>query len=70
MPLVLGPHRDFLFRVLPGCRWYLAHIGIFSFASYRDAVGTWPTLGFFSFASYRNAVIHLGSALGSILLQV
>ena len=52
------------------CRWYSVHIGIPSFASYRDAVGTWPTLGFSSFASYRNAVIHLGSALGSILLQV
>ena len=34
------------------CRWYSVHIGI-------------P-----SFASYRNAVVHLGSVLGSILLQV
>ena len=38
--------------VLVGTCWYLAHIGISSFASYR------------------NAVVHLGSALGSILLQV
>ena len=33
-------------------------------------VGTQSALEFFSFASYRNAVVHLGSALVSILLQV
>ena len=36
MPLVLGPHRDFFFRVLTECRWYSVHIGISSFGSYTQ----------------------------------
>ena len=40
MPLVLGPHRDFFFRVLPGCRWYSVHIGIFFFRVLHKSCGS------------------------------
>ena len=40
MPLVLGPHRDFFFRVLTECRWYSVHIGILFFRVLHKSCGS------------------------------
>ena len=61
--LLLGPHRDFFFRVLTGCRWYSAHIGILFFRVLKKAV---VHLG----SVLLDSALLDSALLGSILLQV